>query len=35
MMGGKLSIAEMYKFVAVLFARSVFAKGFPLKELWK
>ena len=24
----------MYKFVAVLFARGVFAKGFPLKELW-
>lgn len=28
------STAELYKFVAVLLARGVVAKGFPLKELW-
>lgn len=30
----KISVVEMYKFIAVLFARGVVAKGFPLKELW-
>ena len=30
----KISVVEIYKFIAFLFARGVVAKGFPLKELW-